>query len=173
MLFRDAPWLSQTKPIVPRAHMLFFVLQSLTVFACAAPFPTMQEHFLPFCHQGRYAPCARWPTHSGKAAHEIVGGVLHFISLFYNSKACKQINKKIPCNRDAWIQIVELWGAQCNLLVLLSVCGLHLQLHQLLLYPLDSFTLHIHSSECHIKWWNKDKHREKGRFRSRERETEV
>lgn len=35
----------------------YFPSAAVSFFACAAPFPTMQEHFLPFCHQGRYEPC--------------------------------------------------------------------------------------------------------------------
>lgn len=57
------------------------------------------------------------------------------------------LRKHQPCHRDAWVQVVELGGAQSDLLVLLSVCGLHLQLHQLLLYPLDRLTLHLHRPE--------------------------
>lgn len=51
----------------------------------------------------------------------------------------------LPSNRDPGIQIVEFGGAQSNLLVLLPICSLNLQLHQLLLDPLHCFLLALHS----------------------------
>lgn len=50
----------------------------------------------------------------------------------------------LPSNRDPGIQIVEFGGAQSNLLVLLPICSLNLQLHQLLLDPLHRFLLALH-----------------------------
>lgn len=50
----------------------------------------------------------------------------------------------LPSNRDPGIQIVEFGGAQSNLLVLLPICSLNLQLHQLLLDPLHCFLLALH-----------------------------
>lgn len=50
----------------------------------------------------------------------------------------------VPGHGDARVQIVELGGAEGNLLVLLAVSGLHLQLHQLLLHPLDRLLLGLH-----------------------------
>lgn len=49
-----------------------------------------------------------------------------------------------PGHGDARVQIVELGGAEGNLLVLLAVSGLHLQLHQLLLHPLNRLLLGLH-----------------------------
>lgn len=43
--------LTETNPIVPRSHTLFFLCSpsaAVSFFAPAAPFPTMQGHFLPF-----------------------------------------------------------------------------------------------------------------------------
>lgn len=46
-----------------------------------------------------------------------------------------------PSYWDTWVQVVELGGTQGDLLVLLTVGGLYLQLHQLLLDPLHGFLL--------------------------------
>lgn len=50
-----------------------------------------------------------------------------------------------PCHGDAGVQVVELGSAQGDLLVLLAVGRLHLQLHQLIVYPLNRFLLGLHS----------------------------
>lgn len=50
----------------------------------------------------------------------------------------------LPGHRDAGVQIVELGSSKGNLLVLLTVCCLNLQLHQLLFYPLNGFLLRLH-----------------------------
>lgn len=51
----------------------------------------------------------------------------------------------LPGNRNSRIQVIKFGGSQGNLLVLLSVCSLNLQLHQLLLNPLYGFLLTFHS----------------------------
>lgn len=51
----------------------------------------------------------------------------------------------LPSHRDARVQIVELGSAESNLLVLLTISRLHLQLHQLLFYPLNRLLLGLHS----------------------------
>lgn len=51
----------------------------------------------------------------------------------------------VPCHGDTRVQIVELGGAEGDLLVLLAVSGLHLQLHQLLLDPLNRLLLRLNS----------------------------
>lgn len=62
---------------------------------------------------------------------------------FYPFRIFKNI--LLPCHRDARVQIVELGSAKCNLLVLFTISRLHLQLHQLLLYPLNCLLLGLHS----------------------------
>lgn len=47
----------------------------------------------------------------------------------------------VPGHRDTRVQIVELGSAEGNLLVLFTIRRLHLQLHQLLLYPLNGLLL--------------------------------
>lgn len=49
-----------------------------------------------------------------------------------------------PCHGDAGVQVVELGRAQGDLLVLLAVGRLHLQLHQLIFYPLNRLLLGLH-----------------------------
>lgn len=51
----------------------------------------------------------------------------------------------LPCHRDARVQIVELGSAKGDLLVLFTISRLHLQLHQLFLYPLNCLLLGLHS----------------------------
>lgn len=58
---------------------------------------------------------------------------------------CVLENIILPCHRDARVQIVELGSAQGNLLVLFTISRLHLQLHQLLLYPVNCLLLRLHS----------------------------
>lgn len=65
----------------------------------------------------------------------------------YHPAVASTVNNHLPCDRDTRIQVVELGGAESDLLVLLPVGGLDLELHQLLLYPLHGFTLHLHSPE--------------------------
>lgn len=57
---------------------------------------------------------------------------------------CTAQGRHLPSNRDPRIQIVEFGGAQGDLLVLLPICSLNLQLHQLLLNPLHCFFLALH-----------------------------
>ncbi len=56
-------------------------------------------------------------------------------------------NIKLPSHRDPRVQIVELGSTEGNLLVLFTISRLHLQLHQLLLYPLNRLLLGLHSPE--------------------------
>lgn len=49
-----------------------------------------------------------------------------------NNNQMTSVSLNIPCHTYPWIQIVELGGAQCNLLVLFLISGLHLQLSELL-----------------------------------------
>lgn len=67
-----------------------------------------------------------------------------------------------PGHRDARVQIVELGGAEGNLLVLLAVSGLHLQLHQLLLHPLNRLLLGLHGPAWRDEAAHKVKERSKG-----------
>lgn len=57
---------------------------------------------------------------------------------------CTAQGRHLPSDRDPRIQIVEFGGAQGDLLVLLPICSLNLQLHQLLLNPLHCFLLALH-----------------------------
>ena len=66
----------------------YFPFAAVSFFACAAPFPTMQEHFLPFCHQGRYAP--RAPTQPEKAGLLNSGWFTHLKELFFCSATCNR-----------------------------------------------------------------------------------
>lgn len=63
--------------------------------------------------------------------------------MFY--QFCVLKNIILPCHRDARVQIVELGSAKGDLLVLFTISRLHLQLHQLLLYPLNCLLLGLHS----------------------------
>ena len=51
----------------------------------------------------------------------------------------------LPSHGDPWVQIIEFRGSQSNLFILLSVCGLNFELHQLFLQPLDSFLLWLYN----------------------------
>ena len=69
---------------------------------------------------------------------------MHFLA--YHAKYIKSSGS--PGYRDPWVQIVEFGGTQGNLLVLLTVRRLHLQLHQLFLYPLHCLFLGLYRSRC-------------------------
>ena len=66
---------------------------------------------------------------------------LHLVTLNETCNAFFHIPKlaHLPSDRNTWIQVVQLRGAQGNFLVLLSVCCLHFKLQQLLLQSLYLF----------------------------------
>lgn len=83
-----------------------------------------------------------------KKQTEIRTGKVHCSSsLYYSFSPFFPISRLflLPSHRDARVQIVELGSAESNLLVLLTISRLHLQLHQLLFYPLNRLLLGLHS----------------------------
>lgn len=64
------------------------------------------------------------------------------VDLFY-----RYLHVLTPGHTDAWVQVVELGGAERDLLVLLSVRGLDLHLQQLLLTALHRRLLPLHQAE--------------------------
>lgn len=58
-----------------------------------------------------------------------------------------EMKVKLPGDGDARVQVVELGSSQGDLFVLLTVGGLHLQLHQLLGQPLDRLLLRLYRPE--------------------------
>lgn len=57
------------------------------------------------------------------------------------------VNVHSPSHGNAWVQVVELWGTQCNLFVFFSVSRLDLHLQQLLLTALHCCLLPLHQPD--------------------------
>lgn len=99
----DAPLLTETNPIVPRSHTLFFLCSpsaAVSFFAPAAPFPTIQGHFLPFFTTvvpARPATLRQLPSATAafiKLLYPIVATSIKIMSM-KNSK-----NKYLLCNTN-------------------------------------------------------------------------